>query len=302
MTQRILFISLSCVGDAVMTTSVLVALHEKFPDAQIDIVADKRSSALFLECPYRGQIIHKNKGAAFRGAVDLLRRLRATKYDLIVDLRTDGLAYLFRAKKRLTKWHGKPYGPHSVQQFLGVIRELQQDDPLPEPQIWLNEQQEKHAQSLLAGLSGGKLLALGPACGGKEAEKAWPSDHYVSLANALKEQFSSVLLLGGPADAELSSRICEGLSIPFLDTTGKTDLLEAAALVKQCHFFLGSDSGLGHVAAAVGTPTLSLFSNADPERYAPWGKRSAWIRDPEKDARNISVNEVLDKIRNLMRD
>ena len=300
MNQRFLFITLSCVGDAVMTTTVLEALHQYSPNATVDVVADKRSSELFSECPYRGDIIHKNKHAPFRGALELLSRLRPNYYDLIVDLRTDGLAYLFRAKRRLTKWHAKPYGPHSVQKFMGIIRKIHKDKPLPKTHLWLNEKHRVFAERSLVELPLGRLLALGPASGATEPQKTWEPERYAELANRFQDHFAAVVLLGGAGDKAVTAAVTENLSLPFIDTAGKTGLLEAAALLQKSSFFVGSDSGLGHVAAAMGVTTLSLFSNADPECYLPWGERSEWIRDSDKDVRNIKVDQVEKKLRELI--
>ncbi|MGB5439175.1 MAG: glycosyltransferase family 9 protein, partial [Gammaproteobacteria bacterium] len=99
-TRSILLITLSNIGDAVMTTPVLEALHHRYPKARIDIVTDARAGSLFEHCPYRGEIILKHKG--WRGTLALLKRLRTTRHDLVVDLRTDGLALLLHARRRLT--------------------------------------------------------------------------------------------------------------------------------------------------------------------------------------------------------
>lgn len=282
-----------------MTTPVLEALHRHNPDAIIDIVADKRSSDIFFECPYRGAIIHKNKRAPLRGALELLSTLRRHYYELIVDLRTDGLAYLFRGRRRFTKWQARPYGPHSVEQFMGVIRTLYGEAPLPSPRLWLSQRHLAYAEKMLAGLPRGGLLALGPTSGTKEAQKTWRPENYARLANKLKDQFSAVILLGAPGDESITACLGEKLTLPFIDTAGKTSLREAAALLQRADLFVGSDSGLGHIAAAVNTPGISLFSQADPERYAPWGRHAHWICGLHKDIHNIRIAQVEEKIRGL---
>ena len=283
-----------------MTTAALEALHRHSPNAMIDIVADKRSSDIFSACPYRGEIIHKNKQAPFRGALALLRRLRRRYYDLIVDLRTDGLAYLCRGRRRFTRWQARPYGPHSVEQFVGAIRALHGEAPLPSPHLWLNADHLDYAERALLGLPSGAVLALGPASAAKEAQKTWPLENYARLANGLRKCFSAVILLGNAEDADITARLAERLSLPLIDTAGKTSLLEAAALLQKAALFVGSDSGLGHIAAAVKAPSLSLFSHAEPARYAPWGRHAHWIKDPHQDVRNIPVALVEQKARALV--
>ncbi len=98
--DKALFISLSNIGDAIMTTPALELLHARYPEHSIDIVADRRSGEIFEHCPYRGEIFYKNKRAAWRGVPALLGQLRVSFYEVVVDLRSDGLAYLLRARRR----------------------------------------------------------------------------------------------------------------------------------------------------------------------------------------------------------
>ena len=93
-TKTILLITLSNIGDAVMTTPVMTALHNKYPRAVMDIVADARSGEIFTQCPYKGEIFLKDKQAGWQGLLRLVKQLRMKRYDLMVDLRTDGLTLL----------------------------------------------------------------------------------------------------------------------------------------------------------------------------------------------------------------
>jgi lipopolysaccharide heptosyltransferase III len=290
--EQILFITLSCVGDAVMTTSVLQALHKVYPKASIDIVADRRSDILFKNCPFRGDIFYKDKGKFLRGAPALIKQLAAKRYDVIVDLRTDGLAYLLKGEKRFTKWNGESYGLHAVESLMGIIRNIYGDQPIPVPHIWLEEDNIAFAKEIVAAFPGNNILAIGPGCSGKKPEKFWPTKSYVLLANGLKDIFDTVLLLGGSGDKELVMEIVDELKLPYIDMCDKTDLLQAAALLHLSKVFVGSDSGLGHVAAAVDTSTLSFFSVDDPERCLPWGPSASWLMGKNRDARNISVIEA----------
>jgi heptosyltransferase-3 len=295
--RRILFLSLSPVGDVVMTTPVLEALHQACPGAVVDIIADQRSSQLLIHCPYRGEILHKDKDRLLRGVLPLLLTLWRRRYDLIVDLRTDGLAYLFRGRRRLTKWHAVPYGPHAVEVMMGVIRKIQGDAPIPPCKLWLSQEERDYAAAALAHLPPGRWLVLGPGCGGSEPQKVWPEQHYIALADALKDVINAVILVGSPGDAALTAAIAHGLTLPHVDLAGATTLLQAAAVMERASLFVGSDSGLGHVAAAVGTPTLSFFSTDRPERCRPWGNKAAWLLHESGDARLIPVSEAETAIR-----
>jgi len=133
--NKILFIGLSSVGDVVMTTPVLSSLQNEYPDAVFDIVVDKRGTGLYKNFPKLNKLYLKDKDKPLRGVPDLLFHLWKNRYDIIVDVRSDGLAYLLRAKKRYTKWFAKSYGPHAVEDLMGVIASLHGDKPFPHTSV-----------------------------------------------------------------------------------------------------------------------------------------------------------------------
>ncbi|HEY9199516.1 MAG TPA: glycosyltransferase family 9 protein [Gammaproteobacteria bacterium] len=293
---HILVVTLSNIGDAVMTTPVLEALHRRFPEALIDIVADRRSSEIFTHCPYHGRIVFKEKRSGWRGLLRLVRSLRQTRYDLIVDLRTDGLSYLLRARRRLTKGDRRARGPHAVEQHMGVIAALGAED-IPPTRIWLTPQIEAEAAQRLQSLPGSRWLALGP--GANWEPKIWPLTRFSDLAERLRNDFDAIVLLGGPNDAERCDFLGRALPLETLNLAGKTPLLLAAAVLARMRIFVGNDSGLGHLASAVGTPTLTLFGPGQPERYHPWGEHAHWLTSPEDDLGKLSAEAVAEEIRRM---
>jgi ADP-heptose:LPS heptosyltransferase len=294
-TRHILLITLSNIGDALMTTPVLEALHRQYPQAVIDIVTDARASDLFESCPYRGEIILKHKG--WRGTLALVKRLRVTHYDLVVDLRTDGLTLLLRARRKLTRRGNRNTGGHAVERHFGIITQDIRLAEIPPQQVWLTKSQRTFAQQRLAKLPGQRWLALGP--GARWAPKCWPPENYVDLANQLTEYFDAIILLGSKDDMNACQHISKSLVLPHQNLAGKTDLLQAAAILEQAQLFVGSDSGLGHLAAASGTPTLTVFGPGDPERYHPWHPQARWIQSENEEIKGITVSQVADTIKAL---
>lgn len=293
--RRILFITLSNIGDAVLTTPALEALHQGFPQASIDLVADSRSSLVFAHCPYRGSIFHKNKKTGWRGLIKLIYQLRRTRYDLVVDLRTDGLAYLLRARKRLTKRGAKPAGPHAVEHHMAVVAPLLPPaTSIPSCRIWLQAEQVRFAKDQLSQLPGNHWLALGP--GANWAPKIWPAPAFVALVNAVKNYFDGVVLVGGAGDRGRGQFIAANLPLPSRNLCGATDLLQASAVLQRTSVFVGNDSGLGHLASAVGIPTLTVFGPGQPERYHPWGKHSYWRVAPNNKLEDLSAEVIADQV------
>jgi ADP-heptose:LPS heptosyltransferase len=276
-----------------MTTPVLRALHELYPEAVIDIVGDQRSSEIFKHCPYRGVIFHKQKNRFLRGVPALLVDLWARSYDLIVDLRTDGLAYLLPAGKRYTKLNRIKTDAHSVQQHLGIISKIYQGDP-PQCFVWTSTKEKKFAEESLGEYYGKRLLGLGT--GANAEKKIWPKENYLSLVEKIGNNFDAVIFLGDNRDREQSNYISSRTDVPCINLCGRTSILEAVAIQQSLDFFVGNDSGLGHLASAAGIPTLTIFGTGEPERYRPWGEKSLWLQGKGNNLLNIQVDDVLSKL------
>lgn len=297
--NKILFIGLSSVGDVVMITAVLKSLQDKYPDALFDIVVDKRATGLYKNYPRLNKLYLKDKDRPLRGVPDLLLALWKNRYDIIVDVRTDGLAYLLRAKKRYTKWTAKSYGAHAVEDLMGVIAKLHGNQPIPDTSVWPSELDRQYAAAEISVFSDkDRLLALSIGDNRKPV-KTWPVDKFVELINRHANDFSGIIFLGNSFEAGETREVASKINLTYINTVDNS-LLEAAALIEKSCLYIGPDSGLGHIAAAVETPTISFFSTVKPERYRPWGNRSECIVGKENDARNISVEEVSAAIRRTL--
>jgi ADP-heptose:LPS heptosyltransferase len=296
--RSILLITLSNVGDAVMTTPVMAALHHKYPHAFMDIVTDARAAPLFRHCPWRRDIILKDKQAGWRGLAVLLRRLRATRYDLVVDLRTDGLSLLLRARRRLTRRGARLMAGHAVERHFSVIRQHEQLSGIPGPCVWLSPAEQDFAAQALAGLPGNRWLALGP--GARWEGKCWPAEDFAALANRLQGDADAVILLGSTAERDRCAGIAANLAMPCLNLAGKTGLLQATAVLRLARLFIGNDSGLGHMAAAAGTPTVTVFGPGNPQRYHPWHPRARWIQSPTGSVSDVTVDAVTGQVMALL--
>jgi len=293
-TSRILLITLSNIGDAVMTMPVLEALHNTYPLATIDIVTDARASRLFAHCPYGGRVLLKDKQAGWRGTLALVQQLRRTHYDLVVDLRTDGLTLLLRARQCLTRRGSESLGDHAVERHFGVISRHIDTTKIPAAQIRLSQTEHRFANEQLSGLPGQRWLALGP--GARWQPKCWPVQCFRALPDRCQDAFDAVILLGDTTEITFCQDIKNGLPLPGINLAGKTDLLQAAAILAQSQLFVGNDSGLGHIAAATGIPTVTLFGPGDPARYHPWHPQARWIQSSTGNIEDITVDAVTEEV------
>ena len=296
---RQLLITLSNIGDAVMTTPVLLAMHALHPDTAVDIVADARSAELFGPCPFRGDILLKNKKEGWRGTCRLVRALRRHRYRLIVDLRTDGLSWLLRAQGRRTKRLARTHGGHAVERAYAVVAGLLHDSAPPPTRLWLSDSQRDFATRCTAVLPVGRWLAVAP--GANWPPKCWPVSHFQALMQMMRDDVDAIVLLGGPGDQGACAELAATSALPVLDLAGKTSLLQAAAVIERVSLFIGNHSGLGHIAAAIGAATLTLFGPGDPARYRPWGPRAEWLVADDGDIATLSPETVTDKARVMLR-
>jgi ADP-heptose:LPS heptosyltransferase len=295
MQRRLLFVTLSNIGDLVLTTPSLMALHEAWPDALIDVVADRRSSDLLRHAPFVGDIHHREKDAGLRVTLSLVATLRRHRYEAIVDLRTDFLPFLLRARHSATRWRARDIGPHAAQEHFAVARQvLPRAIEVPSAVIWTSPDAARSAQERLSSVPGRRLV-LAP--GANWAGKCWPLPRYIELAQRLSTEFDSLLLFGSEAERAATEAIAQTVAIPTLNLAGRTSLLDVAALLPHCHAFIGNDSGLGHMAAASKVPTLTIFGPGNPSRYRPWGPEAGIICAPEANLQRLEVEVVAQALR-----
>ena len=293
--QRILLVSLSNIGDAVLTTPCLQALHRQYPAAVIDIVGDPRSQAIFTACPYLGRLFVLDKKAGWRGRLALIMLLRRQRYDLAIDLRSDWMLHFIRARRKLGKLSSRAgHGLHSAEKHAAALKPLGIHDT-PETRIWIPGQDRLFAQNMLDGWAERRILALG--LGANFDGKIWPVEHFIALVNMLAGSFDGVLLLGNQQDARRADMFSQGCALPVIDACGKCDLLETAALLEHAGLFVGNDSGLGHMASAMGTPTMTLFGPGFPARYRPWGTAAGWLQSRDGTMQGLEPAAVADYIR-----
>jgi heptosyltransferase-3 len=290
--KNILFITLSNIGDVILTTPTLESLHRQYPTAVIDIVCDKRSAILFRYCPYVDRQILKEKRSGWLGLFRLVSQLRKKKYDLAVDLRTDGLLVLIQSKIKIFKLsnHATIHLHSAEKHYASLGNDVHV--AMPNTCIWLSKKERDFADAVFKDKS--RVLTIG--LGANTSEKIWPTQHYALLANALAHFFDEVLLVGDQHDAKLATIFKATCTLPVVDFCGKLDLLETTALMKKTLFFIGNDSGLGHLASAIGLKSFTIFGTGQPKRYAPWNKNAIWYQDPAHAIKNIQPQIISEKI------
>ncbi len=272
--MEILFVTATRIGDAVLSSGLLSYLIGCYPTARLTIAAGPDAAPLFAAVPGLERLLVVRKKRLQRHWLELYCAAVGHRWDLVVDLRGSALAWLLRAGQRKVMAKGSE-SEHRVVQ-LGRLFAL---DPPPAPRLWTTPAHERHATSLVP--AGGPVLAIGPAANWRGKE--WRAGRFAELAQRLT---ASDGLLPAARVAVLAAAHEREQAAPLLailprerqiDLVGKIDLLTAAAVLRRCELFIGNDTGLMHIAAAAGTPTLGLFGPSPVNQYAPWGPRAAYV-------------------------
>jgi lipopolysaccharide export system permease protein len=283
---QILFITSNRLGDAILSTGLLGALKDRYPEADITLVCGPLPAPLFWAVPQVRHVIELKKQPWSGHWLGLWREVAFTRWDIVVDLRQSIVSRLIMAKKRII-WK-KPAGrPHKVEE-LGALMGFD----APAPRLWHSEQVLYFAEELIPKdeSTTGLVLALAP--GANSVGKTWPIERYAALAQRLTAPDgllpnARVMLLGDERDHETVKPILESVpSDRVIDLTGAIDIAVTAACIERADFYIGNDSGLTHLAAAAGVPTLALFGPGVAWKYRPWGDHAAYISktdDPTRD-------------------
>lgn len=279
--MRILFITSTRIGDAVLSTGLLDHLIRTYPHAKVVVACGPVAEGVFARMPNRAWTIVLAKRRFRAHWWDLWREVAGQRWDIVVDLRGSAFAWLVRARQRFVLRGGRTPGHRLA--HLGALLGL---DPPPLPVAWFGPAERARAAMLLPpGNLGGKLgegrwIGLGPTANWDR--KVWPADRFVALFRALTGpgaplEGARAAILGGPGATErgMAAPVLAALGDRAVDLVGGLSLPEVAAVLARCALFVGNDSGLMHLSAATGTPTLGLFGPSRVEEYAPAGRRVA---------------------------
>ncbi len=272
--MHILFVTATRIGDAVLSTGLLSHLIERHPGVRLTIAAGPVAAPLFEAVPGVERIAVMDKLPWSLHWLPLYAAVAPRRWDMVVDLRGSALAWLLRTGTRRVMAKGDA-GEHRVRQ-LGRLFDL---DPPPAPRLWTLPRHEAAAGALLG--PGGPVLAIGPAANWRG--KQWRAGRFAELARRLTAANgllagARVAVLAAGHEREQAGPLLEAIP-PHrrIDLVGRVDLLTAAAVLRRCALFIGNDTGLMHIAAAVGTPTLGLFGPSPVGQYAPWGRRAGFV-------------------------
>jgi len=283
---KILFITSTRIGDAVLSTGLLDHILKTYTDPKVTIVCGPLAASLFEGYPALDKLIALKKEKRNGHWIKLWRAVVGTKWNMVVDLRNSAVSRLIWADQRFVYGRHINAQAHKVEQAAEVMKL----DGVPAPKLWFTVAQMQAAHALIP--EGERVVAVGPAA--NWIGKTWPAERFIEIIQWLTGKGGAyegarVAVFGAPGEEAVCNQVLAALPAgQGIDAIAKGNPGSAAAALSLCDFYLGNDSGLMHAAAACGVKTFGVFGPSYPHLYAPYGAHTAYAQTPE------SFDELID--------
>jgi heptosyltransferase-3 len=306
--ESILLIQLGDIGDVVLSIPSIRALRENFPCARLMVAVREKAKELIEDCRWVTGVIPINKtkrGLAqeISYQVDFFSRIRNHGFDLAIDLRAGDrgaiLAFLTGASQRVgfyahdgKVWRNRvfthlqkidyPLGQYVAEYYSSLMAayHIKTDHVLPELEI--SEKKLKDVQQLFKDEhipTDRAVVAIQPFS--LWQYKEWGITNYIQLIDRIISEYRvPVIITGSPDERVRAMSISTRFGKNVFNLAGKTTIGMFAAVLKACNLFIGVDSAGMHIAAAVGTPTVTIFGPSSPASWAPRGLQHAVVYKP----------------------
>jgi heptosyltransferase-3 len=274
--RRILAIRAGALGDTILALPSVAALRRIVgPSGEVDFVGREPAMRLALG-PALASLVHSIDRPPFRAlfqesmddseSISFLKRFALVVAWANLPLLEEKLRKisipLLRSDPR------PPAGVHASDHLYAALSPLGVEGPAPPPEIALDSESRLRARDFLNrhGLSPGDFVALHPSSG--SPGKNWPPERFLELAGRFSRERCALLWVEGEADREIVAALERGVAAPV---ARNLPLPVLASLLALSRGFVGNDSGVTHLAAAIGIPTIALFGPTDPATWAPRG-------------------------------
>jgi heptosyltransferase-2 len=293
---KVLFIRFSSLGDVILTLPALRALRSRYPRARISYLTKSAYAPLLAGSPDIERVVSLEELSGRGGLAGLARFCRQERYDLVVDLhanlRSRVASLLLRAPVKLryrkdalmrrlwaSGWmRGEMLAVTRdvVDRYLDTLRPLgvEEEGLFPEIPVAAREREQANAFLRDRGVRDPENMAV-IFPGAKWSNKCWPATGFAAVGRWMESELGlEVVLAGDEGDREQVGVVKRNLSRAAAELCGRTGLRELAAILNLARVVVGNDSGPGHLAAAVGTPVVTIFGpTSEAFGFSPRGRR-----------------------------
>jgi heptosyltransferase-1 len=203
---------------------------------------------------------------------------------------------------------------HLVDFYLKMVQEVTGQNSGVEFVFPENKQARESVANLLVknSLERGNFAVLVP--GSARANKCWPTGRFAQLADHITEKYAMpVAAIGTKGESQLTAGIKDAAKTRVVDLAGQTNIPELCELMKSARLVVSNDTGPGHIAAAMGVPTVLIFGPTNPARVSPYGRLDRVVAfdaqnrgfkadsyDPRHEIERITLDMVVQKVNNVM--
>jgi len=298
----ILIIKWSALGDIILSLPALKAIREKFPKAKITLLTSNSGREFLSRYNYVDDFIifKNNKGLeSIKEILATSATLRKIHIDLCLDLQNNKKSHIISFFSHASRRIGyksnkldfllnegidgaKANMPPVLHQF--KLLEALGIKSIPKSlEIDIDPEEAKYVDDLFAqGWLAKNQILVGINCGASQRwqSKVWPAEKIAKLCDLLAQKRIRVVMTGTKEETEEAKRIQILSRSKPLDFTGKSNIMQLAAVIKKCRVFITPDSAPLHIAAFLGVPFVALFGPTDPKRHLmPYGEHSVIRKD-----------------------
>lgn len=279
--KKILVISLSNIGDIILTFPVIDILKEDFPKAKLSVMVGPKGEALLSRNPFIDRVFIFNKKKSIQEKVLFIDLLRKEHFGLVVDLRNSAIPYLISARYKTSVFMKRLKNQHMRWQHLNRLKTVYPytKDPQNRFSLYIPDEDKEYINEIInKNLQENKdYIVISP--GAADQNKQWSLQGFAVLSEELTQRYKvQIVFVGDSHDTKIVQEITRKLSSPFFDLSGKTTLTQLAYLIKNCRLAIVNDSAPLHMASYLNVPVLALFGPTDPSKYGPWSCLSRVIR------------------------
>ena len=283
--MKILVISSNLIGDTVLSTGVVERFLEIYPKSKFTFVVGPTASQIYQHFPELDKIIIIKKKKFNLHWLDMYLKNKHIKWDIVIDLRSSLISYLFNTKKRYVFKKNNNF--HIIDQFNKSFN-LNSNSL----KIYTNKSEEDLVSKKI--VNNIKHIVIFP--GGNWLPKIWPIQNYNELLTILYKKFKNIKFIIVGSHSERTKYLNQiKLNIPdnkFIDLMGES-LTLTSAFMKKSDLFIGNDSGLMHLSVASNLKTIALFGPTDDNHYGHRNNKNFVLRTKENYEyfKKISINK-----------
>lgn len=279
---KILVISLTNIGDVILTFPVIDILKRDFPNAEFSLVVGPKAASI-VEGNHHFKRIHIfDKHQPLLKTLRWVSSLRLERFDLVVDLRNTAIPFFISPRYRTPLIAVHSGRMHMSQKHLQRLRSVYDYGLEADKKYALHipEEARRGADEILRSKIGhGQRYAV-IAPGAADHAKRWIERGFAEVCfHLMKRHYMGIVIVGDENDGSIAQRVYEVLQEDsVVNLCGQTTLPQLAAILGRCSLAIVNDSAPMHLASYLDVPVLALFGPTDAAQYGPWGTKGFYVR------------------------